>query len=87
MTTRVCAFESPGAIQPSIYLEGVTSIPKKNFYGGFKVGTFFKNHMLLTAHSAKFEVYVGDGICVNCEFPEKNNFFQIFTEYRKIVQI
>ena len=37
--------------------------------------------MLLTAHSAKFEVYVGDGICVNCEFPEKHD---IFSNFRRI---
>ena len=42
MTTRVCAFESPGAIQPSIYLEGVTSIPKKTFTVHLKLEHFLK---------------------------------------------
>ena len=52
-----------------------------------KVGTFFNNSRLFTAHLGKFEGYEGDGMCVNCEFSEKNHFFQILTEYRKIVQI
>ena len=42
MTTRACAFESPGAIQPSIYLESVTLIPKKTFTVDLKLEHFLK---------------------------------------------
>ena len=37
--------------------------------------------------TANFEIFVGVGICVNCEFSEKTLLFQICTEYRKMVQI